>query len=543
MHQLLSVYWNGSFLDSVAIAQALSGLRLVFKGWQPLLQPLASPASPALTLFNQVRDEILHQQWSAASSPNTTLAPLFVALPTDKAKWIPVDEYALNRSLPFPPPGSSAWPSYAIRHQAATYFVNTIIPALANNGDAVETATLFHPDARLMTLDGSLLLEGASRVANFYASLATLRRGTLGSWTVEGAAASARESGAADEATGAVQVSVDYGTIVNVPGAAPTTVRGMDVFVVSSSASGNSAIVIKEVQQKELSIGENSSLNYGVFVMRSVATAIATSTGRVPFAGGFWLDLLRRAAQPSGIRELVDRSDDSKLKERVFQPKPRKFRSDRAGLTAYRVIEALHHECTNIMPTDGGEPNLPPASRYMVESVQLNGYMGEVLLRGRSNYNQIFTLALASISATLRSGRVQSKKEPLVRIELTSQGNVICSLTLFFKLSSLSMARIPGFDSKPAGKASPTLPTLKIGFLSEYVLCPETGRILQHRLLESRVNGQLTPGDVVSRLIQRRSGRSTTDVDSDSKSAAVDWLQILQDSVEWVRSSMNTNPP
>ena len=104
------------------------------------------------------------------------------------------------------------------------------------------------------------------------------------------------------------------------------------------------------------------------------------------------------------------------------------------------------------------------------------------------------------------------------------------------------MTGIPGLElgmptASTVGGAS--LPPLKIGLMSEYILCPETGKILQHRLLESRVNGQLTPGDVVSRWIQRLAGGV---VSAENDDTAVDWMRTLHDTVEWVRS-MKSNAP
>lgn len=574
LHQLVSVYWNGAFLDSVAIGQSLAALRQTVKGLQdsPLVQTFLSSSSPqassALAIFNQLRDEFIQQQLLSATSAQaetTHLAPLYVAITnktatvqrdvtattTDddgKATWIPIDAYN-DQSTRFPLPGSTAWEAYAACHRTAVYFVNTVIPALSDgrSESAIITANLFQPGTRIITLDGSVLLQGASTVLNFFTSIATLRRRTLGSWTLlsanitEWKTTTTNIPGSGEQLSCTIKVTIDYSTSLNIPGAAPTTVRGTDVYVVSSASPFligsvvEPIVVVEEIQQKRLSIGENSNPNDGVFFLRSLATTIESS-GRLPSASGFWLDLLQGAT--------VESRRINGSKQQSVQQQPKKFpsRSDKAALTSYRVMQALHQDCANFVVSIDGSDSAnratgPPGNLYMVENVQLNGYLGEVLLRGRSSYNQIFTLAMASFQATLRSGRVVSEREPNVRVELTPKGNVLCSLTLYLKLSPPLLTGIPVLDfgmpaaSIVAGGGS-FLP-LKIGLMSEYVLCSESGKIIEHRLLESRVNGQLTPGDVVSRWVQRLSGGAK---ESDDDGNAVDWLRTLQDIVEWARS-------
>jgi hypothetical protein len=122
---------------------------------------------------------------------------------------------------------------------------------------------------------------------------------------------------------------------------------------------------------------------------------------------------------------------------------------------------------------------------------------------------------------------VVSEKEPAVRVELTPQGNVQLSLTLWLKLSPV----FPGLGLSESGTGTPSLfVPLKLEIKSEYVISDETGQIVLHRLIESRVNGQLTPGDVVSRWIQQVTG-AREDVDTEN-----DRINILQDAVKWARS-------
>jgi hypothetical protein len=209
-------------------------------------------------------------------------------------------------------------------------------------------------------------------------------------------------------------------------------------------------------------------------------------------------------------------------------------------VTVYRIMESLHRELPLVVDTATSTGSVP-ASEYMTENVQLLGYLGEPILRGRSRYTQSIGLAFASLKAALRSGALVSKKDPKVTVELTPQGNVRCSLTLNLRLSPPTIAGLPGmrdFDkpllSSPYRASNDNLPPLKIQVVTEYALSPETGRILKHRLLESRINDQLTPDNVVSRWIQRLGGG---DVHQENDPSS--WTRLLlQDAVDWVRRSL-----
>jgi hypothetical protein len=151
-------------------------------------------------------------------------------------------------------------------------------------------------------------------------------------------------------------------------------------------------------------------------------------------------------------------------------------------------------------------------------------------------------LLVASLRAALRTGRVQAEQsKPSVQVELTAKGNIRCSVTLYLKILPIPEG-FPGLDSNVLLQTS--LP-LKIGLVSEYVIDADTGLISQHELVESRVNGQLTPSDIVSQWIRRRqipmiggSTRGDSDSDSNSNNATAEesWMQTALDTVNWVRS-------
>jgi hypothetical protein len=531
-HRLLSVYLNDSFLDSHAIGQSLSTLRQAVKRMQdsPLLQPfLSASASTALEVFRQVRDDFVQRQM-LQNNTDLKLAPLFVALncttskypdiaavATNQSTWIPIDTYdeMQHRAQHKPIPGSTRWPTYAACHRLCEYFFRVTIPMLSGSDDEPLEDTLFRSNACLVAPDGNILLKTPALVAGYYRLLATLRLGSGSRWNLKNV--KVLSWGTKSETTATILIlliEVEFSTLVSVPGASPVTLRGKDVYSVSSLLSDNGENVrIEKIEQKQLLIGDNSNPNDTMMLMRSIATAVESSSGRIPFIDGFWSDLFRRLP--------VTDSSASIRRAKLRLPS----RTDKSAVKVYRIMEALHQDCINIASTSdlgigSGRFVLPPGIAFMHENLQLIGYLGETLLSGRSKYNQAFTRVQKSFHAAIQSGRLLIEKQPTVRVELSASGNIIWSLTLFVEVSPPIAAPLPGLEiaSSAIGKIK-YLSSLNIVVKSEYILFPDTGEVMQHRLLETRVNGQLTPGDIVSRWIQRRLSGSSGDID------LLEWLR------------------
>ena len=154
----------------------------------------------------------------------------------------------------------------------------------------------------------------------------------------------------------------------------------------------------------------------------------------------------------------------------------------------------------------------------MAEDVALIGLIGEVLLQGRTNYFRGVGILFRGFQLALETESV--KVDDLSNdVALTSTGNVRSTLSLSLSFPSLTASRIPGFAGSP----------VTIQLVSEYVLDATTGFIRKHQLMESRVKGQLTPGDVLSKLLQRWISRG-------SVTEQEDWMKVAQDAVEWFQS-------
>ena len=408
------------------------------------------------------------------------------------------------------------------------HFVDSFIPALAtgmfDNPETTDFESMFAPKVSIATLDGSTLLSGSERVYNFFRSLSLLRQRTFGSWTMQRVAVTEWKM-VGDRCFCSVEVC--YSTESNVPGTPPTTISGVDLYSLSSPMNRNAEVapvpevVIEEIRQKRLTIGGNSRQQDCIWFMRSVATAV--ESGRTSTDGSsLWSSLLLRVAESGRVK-----NGTAELLQQQARPSMPP-RSDSSAVTVYRVMESLLQDCANLVSVTDN-PRRLPAIDHMVQNVQLRGYLDEVLILGRNNYKQSVGLIVASFKAALRSGRVVSDRTPRVRVELTPKGNVRCSLAVFLKFSP----NIPGL-AEFMGSEATSLP-FKVEVSSEYALCTDTGRILSHRLLESRVNGQLTPGDVVSRWIKQFSGRIE---EGDDETAS--WVQTLQEAAKWVLSASSS---
>ncbi|GAX17839.1 hypothetical protein FisN_18Hh040 [Fistulifera solaris] len=474
--RLESVNFNGQPQDAVTIGRFLSSSRRAVQQVQssPLLQPFLTSLSPLLDtlLLSSSSNTSLEDSLSEESSSIFLIRPINSTNTANATKSSNGEaqwvplEEYPSNSSDFPLPGSGSWSKYALFHKRAEQFYKEVLPALQ---DGTIDESCFAREARLITQD-----VGVKNPQRFYQTLAIGRQ----------------QSGAQFQCTGikavwndnAVEVSYTT-TIPSLPSA--LRFRGADVFAFNDA----DPVQIANIRQVQFQNEEPSSAWDGTLVMKSLAKAV--ETGRPDT----WADLI-----------LLPKSGQS----RSF---PRKSRSDTAATTIYRIMERLHIDLRQLAGQN--ETAVVPASNYLDEAVQLTGYLNETLVKGSALYSRSILLAVQSFKAALNSNQIKSKQAPAVRIELTENGNVRCALTLF-----LQVVGVPASVNVPV--------KLQIDF--EYVADPDSGRIIQHRLLESRINGQLTPGDVVSRWIRRFTDPSS------KRSEEEDWLGSALDTIKWMRS-------
>jgi len=157
-----------------------------------------------------------------------------------------------------------------------------------------------------------------------------------------------------------------------------------------------------------------------------------------------------------------------------------------------------------------------PAGEFLADDVELRGLLGEVLARGLTQYRRILGLVASSLRAAVQSGSVRVAAKPRVRVEVSPRGTIE---TKFY------VALWAGRD----GNNGFGLP-LKIEVSSEYII-DNAGRIREHRILESRLNGVLAPGDVFSRWVKEL----TRDEGSDVNKVVAPTMELLKDAIAWVR--------
>jgi hypothetical protein len=492
-HSLLQVSWNGRKQNAEAVGNALSRVRRTVRS---LPQAQGGDDLPWSSLLEQYRDDLLRSLEVKLPSRDITASLQFDTEEVSSGNT----NTSNDDSLPLP--GTKSWDIYARTHVAIEHFVHDIIPQLASVPSLpIDEDAIFVPDAQLIGLDGTVLLPNGSRLAKYFKSLAQWRRrsGTL-AWTLTQAKVLEWKD------TPVVQISfvmeVAPASMMSLDG--DTSIMGTDRYTLMVDSSSG-ALRIQQVEQEALSIGGNSKRQDLVLFMRGLVAAVEND--RFVNADDEWImDLWKRMR--SNSNDL--RKGEAMSKESLAKLSAIPTRSDSAAMTVYRIMTALHNDGKALVDPSVRR-QVPPALDFMIENIQCRGLLNEVLSRGKSMYQRNLGFAIDSLQSALRAQRLSSVKEPKTTVELTDRGNIRYSLTLFLKVEPLT--GLPNLLNIPRAGL-----TLTIDLISEYILDADSGRIVQHRLVESRINGQLTPGDVLSRIFLREKsdtgdwGRSFSDV-------------------------------
>ena len=532
---------------------------------QSMISTSISSESIVAPLFARVP---VNQQSNTTATTNVSSTNSLVAAKNTRSttyKVIPIDqaqEFLFNQSTVlreeksrtptslFPIPGSSQWTNYAIVHRGIVEFCSTIIPQLATTSNPTLLQAFFTANARLVDTQKTTLVQSAADLQTFYASLAMLRQRTRGSWTMERAQFLKWQTSRNDPRKQLAVVRIQYR--VQLAGPIDTTLTGVDLYFVemivddhnAASSEGTippSSIRIAKIQQEKLSINNipgSNGLNQNAatsaeasMFMKSLTSAIFDSrnTGFWKTADDSWLLQVWQRLPLSLVSPSLVASDStsSMLPSNNFSPE--------GASRAFFIMSALHQQ-GNQLVMDPTTSQSPPGLDFMSDSVQLLGYLGEVLLRGKQQYQQNVGLLATSLTKGLESGRIISEKPPSTRVSLTMENRIEFSWTLHLRLSMSGFSpgdflfqRNGNTENSDMSNPPSGIP-LKIQLRSEYVLDPITGDITQHRLLESLVNGQLTPADMLSRFLQGREKSSNTSSNP---------LGGLSDLIQWILRTRN----
>jgi hypothetical protein len=153
------------------------------------LSALSTSSSPSSSSTSEVDEQLAPlfatQSLKDVNSESSTWYSLTNGFPIFAAK-----EEEEQRESPEPHrccPARTFWVRYSAAHRSILQCLDRIIPSLSNDPDVSSTIieSYFIQKACLVALDGSLILQDAGRVANFYQSIVAWRRRSFASWTLE----------------------------------------------------------------------------------------------------------------------------------------------------------------------------------------------------------------------------------------------------------------------------------------------------------------------------------------------------------------------
>jgi len=404
------------------------------------------------------------------------------------------------------------------------------------------------------------LLRGAGKVADLYRSLALFRESSGGDWKIKSLEADLKSQ---------ARLVVCWRT------ESPIKIVGTDNFIFeppSSTSSyclplssdgdkeevaarcaayfgndddnGDNGIPLRINQIENLQLKVAGVTADSAWAQSFVSAALRSGiTENAPFIPDATITELLRALTTSTKKSPTTATKSSPKKRTPTQDSPMPMLNDAASANFYRILRALHVDLPDIPNTDTTSPSLSsgttPAGDFLAETVELRGLLGEVLARGRSNYCRLLSVAISSLRAAIRARTVRLAARPRPTIEVTSKGSIKVNFILALWVNAPSiqvgMALGGGQQQSNSNNEGFGIP-LKIEVSSEYTI-DETGMIREHRILESRLNGVLTPGDVFSRWIKGLAGELEEEVDGSSANRAVPLaMGSLMDAIAWVRS-------
>jgi hypothetical protein len=493
-HKLLNLKIDDQPVN--AVGEALATLRRAFKSVQS--SPFVSLAT-SFPLLTGIRDELLQQVAAVAAATTTSqvsspmaLPPLFAvsslrttnttANSDNNDNPILIDDF----DWPSPLPGSQSWKRYAKSQSIVSNFIKRSIPILSAGSPKDDLTALFSPDCALVAMDGTTIVcSGGDTVADFYRVLASVRRqGPMfgGNWN-------------------AVPVDADWknrSVVVEYVADSPVRVQGKDRYRLSESGR------IDAIEQLEIVVQGIKVEDPDWF--RQFYQAV--KAGRNTAGAEVVLDLIEQLGSGRKVRNTkVD--GPPKLTEA-------------AAASVYGILRALHQDLKCL--TSPTAPSLPAAA-YLAPTIELRGYLNEVLVRGEAPYKAAIGALLASLRGALQSERVVLETPPSPTIVFRPDGTIGVDLVLNMRLLPIVVA---GPEFGGGGGLG-----LKLELKFVYRV-NQDGKIIEHAIVETRVNGQLTPGDVVTRLWKG------TPVGGSSTSSL--WpVQSVWDALNWARGMASSN--
>jgi hypothetical protein len=443
---------------------------------------------------------------------------------------VPIDSYCSSTLTQIP--GSNGWIPFMQSRDAIIAFCHNALPNLANydystaNDDGVtisvdqEDATIaklspfFEANVSLIGLDGKELLHDRSNVLTLYKSLAALRQTTFGDFTIQRMKAHyGRQS----------YLTVQWQTTW------PISVEGTDKFLFHRNGPVER---IEQIQWIVQGLPMNDAEWVRAFVraimeLFHVGSGAATTRkdssdrGRIRIGGEtIFQDLLQRAigmATTSMRKSSIGLSESKEVLS--VRPNPddsiqhstgtrARDLSDEAAISLYQLTRALYREVPlsleRLSRNDGVLSRGIPAARFLTETVELRGLLNEILSADRVRLKQAFATTLASLRAASRNGWMDVDLLSPITLEITEDSNLKMKLCIGVKFPKISttvpqpLKLLTSFPNSP--NLSPQQESMEVGIVVLFTIT-NGGMISEIRILETRINGMLTPADVVSKWL------------------------------------------
>lgn len=505
-HRLVNVAIDGREIN--AMGETLATLRRAVKSVEDMPfaggRGLVGGAGGSVWegIMKELRDGLMGQSDLPDSSEG--IAPLFLDGPelaaphlvntstsTSTSPMVLDINLALRINGTVPLPGSDLWPIYALSHQSLANFLTNSIPLLAGTSDAAEDTRysleeLFTPEAKMIGLDGVVLLSGREQVSDYYRSISRFRAATNGDWDVVNATAN-RES---------MQISISWIS------KSPVMIEGIDVFTLESLSTAEDGEVsvtsgrIQRINQTEMRVQGNPIRDPEWMKRFLFALDGAQAAGMGGPAVDRLVEFMRLVGGPTNTMGAAP------VKRRPVPPKL----SAEASANLYGIMRDLHVLIPTVADLENTASSSLPASLYLSDRVELRGLLSELLARGPDAYRRAVNLAISTFRATVQTGRIRlEEKDGIVpTVELTAKGNIRLKVEL--RLFVNAIAPTPSLPGIIPGSTKRDLP-VTLELLSEYILNDE-GLIREHRLSEGRVNGIRSPADVISSWFSGADGLS-----------------------------------
>lgn len=456
-----------------------------------------------------------------------------------------IDEYNPIQRTPIA--GSKRFVEYALIFISLRNFAKYALYNLAGfseSGENVDTEMIremFTTEAELVTYgrDGEeiSLLRGGGKIADFYRTLSVLRDASEGDWKI-------------------IDIDVDMGKrklTVKWLSEAPFKVEGQDAFIFEAPMllsmprrlPLNSDGDIDDVVSSCIECGSyfsfdednESFIPLKVDQIESLQLTVAGANADSEWAKSFVSAALRSGFVGTNIPDpIITELLRALTSKQSVKASPRKIATmsqsmpplnESAAFSFYGIVRSLHNDLPSIIAdkeTKG--PPQTPAGEFLADSIELRGLLGEVLIRGSEPYNRLFGVVASSLRAAMKTNRVRMAAKPRPTIEITQNGSIKMNISVALWIDA------PSFPGQPKSSNGGFGVPLKIEITSLYKI-DEAGQIREHQIIESRLNGMLTPGDVFSKWIRSQASSEQTKREGND---SLNFVSSFIDAIGWVRS-------